>query len=254
MQLAEALHRAGPASVQVLTARMAPRPGHREAHLHSVPTLVVCLAGMVRITSVHGDIDLTAGHCLAIAPGAWHHHTPVRPGSVGFGQGLMEPCSDAEFYDDDQLSLLRLPLEPSRTLLRRLVAEPDPALRCAAAARLLGELFGQTAVPGTMAPALRRMTAFIWGNLHRPATAADVLAASGISPRQAYRVFKDHFGQTPKQVLLHAHLQLAEEFLKEGYTVGAAATASGFNGRADLTRAWRRAHGAPPTQRMPTGG
>lgn len=245
-QLAEALRRSGIRRVDVLSARGSAWPSLIEPHLHHVPTLIICLAGMVRISYAQGAFSLTTGEALIIAPGAWHRHEPLRPGSAGYGHGVMPRHADAELYDAEHLFLARLPVKPSHDLLIQLLAGAKASIRCELAGELLGQTLDEASEPGLMIPAQARMEAFIWHNLHHPTTAEQVLDYSGLSRRHAHRLFVAHYDATPKQVLLHCHLELATQLLREGATVTEAALAGGFRSRADLTRAWRRAYGSPP--------
>lgn len=106
-----------------------------------------------------------------------------------------------------------------------------------------------------MHPAVRRMAHALWNRGGGRQRAADVLAAAGVGPRQAHRLFAAWFGATPKQAILAQQLALAEGLLREGSGVAAAAAACGFPDRRALTRAWRRARGAAPTAALtPPGG
>src|ERR1043165_8211324 len=83
MQLPTALR-----SVTVVTGAGA--PARRDAgETHTVPTLIACLRGVVRIECAGRNLDLTAGEAALIAPGAWHRHAALKAGSACLGQGFM---------------------------------------------------------------------------------------------------------------------------------------------------------------------
>ncbi len=248
-RLAEALAgQAGP--VRVLRARDAPawpqqsgRWDEAAPHQHAVPTLVACLAGVVRIETRRERIDLQAGASCVVAPAAWHAHTPVRRGSVAYGQGLVFGRSDILLSDHLGGIAVQIPAAPAEALLRRLLITPDPAL----VANLVTAVVSVPAHAYAPHPAVSRMAHRLWAGLADGSTASEVLAASGLGERQAHRLFIDWFGTTPKQALLGQRLALAGALLAEGSTITAASTASGFGDRPALTRAWRRAHGRPPS-------
>lgn len=245
-RLAETLE-SGIRRVRVLAARSAPRTAHRDAHQHHVPTLVACLEGVVRIDSAAGAIDLAAGEVLAIAPGAWHTHAPLRTGCRAYLQGAWPLVSDVWLMEAGRTWRTLLPVQPSLRLMGELVTVRDQARQLRIAADLVSQCLTGVGATWEVTAAQKAMANFLWRNMHRPVTAAEVLQASGLGERQAHRQFHAYHGATPKQVLLRYRLDLAGQLLAEGAAVGEAAAACGFTDRADLTRAWRRAFGRPPT-------
>ena len=247
-----------PGQVRVLRAREAPswpqqsgRWDESAAHQHAVPTLVACLAGVVRIETRRGYVDLQAGESCAITPGAWHAHAPLRAGCAAYGQGLVFGRSDVLLSDHHGGIAVQVPAEPASELLMQLIATPQPVLL----GRLVGTVTAGAAQAYAPHPAVSCMAHRLWAGLADGSTAADVLEASGLGQRQAHRLFSAWFGTTPKQALLDQRLALAAALLHEGSTVTAAAAASGFANRPALTRAWRRAHGSSPgSMRSPSTG
>ena len=246
-QLAEDIRR-----VRVLPARQRPGKGSgraalREAHHHHVPTLIACLTGVVRIESAVGPIDLAPGEVLAVAAGAWHTHAPLRPGCSAYLQGAWPLVSDVWLMEAERCWRTLLPVQPSLRLMQELVAAPDQAAQRPLAADLVGQCLSGASATWQVTAAQKAMANYLWRNMHRPITAAQVLAASGLGERQAHRQFRAYYGATPKQILLRFRLDMAGQLLAEGAAVSEAAAACGFTDRADLTRAWRRAHRCAPT-------
>jgi AraC-like DNA-binding protein len=219
------------------------------AHQHAVPTVVGCLRGVVRLGWNGGHWDLAPGDAAVVAPAAWHVHERLRPGSLCWAQGLVVGGSDLFITDAERQWNLAIPQEPSAGLLHALVATEDPQARRSLLAELVQQCLEAEGRLSTTHPAVGRMADRMWRNLHRPLTAAEVLAASKLGTRQAQRLFTGYFGAGPKQVIRAQQLALAAELLREGMTVTETAAASGFPDRRAFTRAWRLAHGRPPSRR-----
>lgn len=216
-------------------------------HRHAIPTVVACLTGVVRLSTAHGDLDLGPGHLAVIAPAAWHAHAQLRPGSVAFAQGLLFGKSDVILSGEGRDIAALIPAQPSEGLLRAILDQGDAARRLALGRDLLAQTTTTAAEPVRVHPAVWRMGRRMWAGLDRPLRVDEVLAAAGVGPRQAHRIFTSWFGAPPKQVIRSQQLALAEELLREGLGVGEVAAATGFPDRRTFTRAWRAAHGRPPS-------
>jgi AraC-like DNA-binding protein/quercetin dioxygenase-like cupin family protein len=237
-QLATAVA-ARPGRVQVLRGREAPQGTVREMHLHHVPTLVACLSGVLRIATAGRSVDLGPGEFLVIAPAAWHAHVPLRPGSSGIGVGLTPGGrSDVVLHDADGWHGFTVPDGRMRPLLHRLLTA-TAAERGELATQVLTEAIEQRGEHREMPAPVGRMALTLWWQLTGPISARHILAASGLSPRQAHRLFVEQFGTTPQQALRQCRLDLARSLLSEGCAPSEAAVRSGFRTRADLTRAQR---------------
>lgn len=213
-----------------------------DGHLHAVPTLVLCLAGVVRAQRPEGALDLHPGEGLLIAPGVWHRHAPPRAGSVFFAQGFLATCSDVIIGDHRRRFQGRLPREPAHRLAAAAVAAAKPEERRACTSELLRQILAETVEDHAFAdPALRRMIHRLWSGLHRGVTVADLVRASGLSRAQAYRVFSAGYGVPPKAALQAARLELAEALLATGLASGVVAGRCGFASRDGFVRARRRA-------------
>jgi AraC-like DNA-binding protein len=210
-------------------------------HLHAVPTLVACLAGVLRCVRPGGAVDLGPGECLVIAPGVWHAHAPTRSGSVFFAQGFLATVSDVMLGDHRGRFGGRLPREPSRRLMAEVVACEDPQRRRVLCAGLIGQVLAETVTDaGPWDPALSRMVHRMWSRLHRGVRVDDLIAASGRSRAQAYRIFTAGYGVSPKAALEAARLELAASLVAAGLSRAAVAEACGFPSRGTFARAWTR--------------
>jgi AraC-like DNA-binding protein len=223
-------------------------------HQHVVPTLVLCLEGVVRVVGA-ATLDLAAGEALVVSPGCWHEHVRLRPGSVVFGLGFIAQRCDILLADHQESSWGAIPEQPFRLWMDQLLALDE---RQAAESRrlieqMLQQIFSEKASPiEWLHPAVQRMASALWWRLHTPIAAADIVRAAavgedGIGHSRAYELFTAFFGATPKQELLSQRLALASQLLREGESVADAASRCGFASRASFTRAWRRRHGQPPS-------
>jgi AraC-like DNA-binding protein len=210
-------------------------------HLHAVPTLVACLKGVLRCERAGPALDLGPGDVLVLGPGAWHAHAPTRAGSVFFAQGFLATASDVVLGDHLQRFGGRLPREPSRQLMAGVLDCDDPVQRRARCRDLIAQVLAETVTsPGPLDPACARMVHRMWSGLHRGVRVDDLVAASGLSRAQAYRVFTSGYGVPPKAALESARLELAEGLIRSGLGPGAVAEACGFPSPGTFTRAWRR--------------
>jgi len=223
-------------------------------HQHVVPTLVLCLQGVARVVGAR-TADLRPGEALAIAPGCWHEHVALRSGSLVFCLGFIASRCDILLADHRETSWGTIKEQPFRLWMDRIMAGRDAAESRAQVPMILAQIFAEKASPvHWLHPAVQRMASTLWWRLHTPITAADIVRAAavggdGIGHSRAYELFTAFFGATPKQELLRQRLALAGQLLEEGAAIAAAAAKSGFASRASFTRAWRRAHGAPPSAR-----
>jgi AraC-like DNA-binding protein len=234
------VHRWGPADGS-------PPGSSLSAHQHAVPTLVVCLQGVARLSG-RERIDLQRGEVLVIEPGCWHEHSAHKRGSTSFGLGFLAGRCDVLFFDERQTLWGMVPEQPYRELAERLVEEADADRRRTLVAQCLAQvLCDQARIVDWIDPAVLRMAAYLWNHLHQPINGAAVIRASDLGRSKAHSLFKAFFGHGPKQELTVSRLLIARHLLRRGFTVGAAATRCGFVGRADLTRAFRRHFGHPPS-------
>lgn len=227
-------------------------------HCHTVPTVIACLEGVVRTRGGPARrIDLHAGEVLVIAPGVWHAHEPLRPGSAAFQQGFLASCSDLQVEDHRRVLLGRVPVQPCRRLAEQVVAlgaAPAAArARRIAAAELVAQVLRETIEPLDLPhPALHRMVHLLWEGFQRPLTAEDILAASGLGRSRSYQLFRQYFGEGVTASLQRMRLELARALLAQGRPVAEVARLCGFPSRAALTRSHRRAFGAAPRRRPET--
>lgn len=217
------------------------------AHQHTMPTLVLGLAGVVRVQG-SAAADLLPGDLLLIEPGCWHEHITHHAGSASFGLGFLAGRCDVLFFDDRQVLWGTVPEQPYRTLVEGLMADPSEAERL----RLVDELLAQVRRDRVefidwIQPGVLAMAAHLWNHLHELMDAEDIVAHAGSGRTAAYDRFKAFFGRSPKQELLGQRLALAQHLLHRGFSVTDVSRRCGFPTRADLTRAYRRQFGHPPT-------
>lgn len=229
-----------PGPIHMLRGREAPRGNIRDMQLHHVPTVVVCLEGVIRIITAKSHIDLTPGEVLIIAPAAWHTHAPLRPGSAGLGLGLTPGArSDVVLYHAANWHGFTVPDARMRGLLYALLAAQKSELK-ELARQALGEALDHRGEHRVMPEPVSRMAVTLWWQLTGRLSARNILQASGLSHRQAHRLFVQQFGTTPQQALRQCRLDLANSLVSEGCSPTEAAARSGFLNRADLIRTQRR--------------
>jgi AraC-like DNA-binding protein len=223
-----------------------------EGHLHHVPTLAVCLAGVLRISRPGTRLDLAPGAALLLAPGVWHQHAPLRRGAIAFNLGFLPAACDLAFGDDQGWRTGCVPLHPARRICARALSEPDP--RTAVRDLLVAVLAEDIRPVGLFVhPAMGRMLGTFWRRLHLGVGAADLVRASGLGPSRAFAIFKEAYGLTPHQALGRARLELAAGLLAAGVGVGETARRCGYPDRRAFTRAWRTVHGTPPLRHLVAG-
>jgi AraC-like DNA-binding protein len=216
-------------------------------HFHAIPTLVVCLAGAVRVEGgPRGRIDLSAGEAVLIPPAARHRHAPLRGAAQYLDLGFVAEVTDFDIRGDGVHAWGRAPREPYRTRMERMLGAAAGE-RLELGRRLCGEL-AQERLMSMRLPhaAVSRMSARLWRG-SPGLTAAALVRASGLRASQAHALFREFFGETPKQAILSLRLGIARQLIEEGAGVAEAAARAGFRRRADLTRAWRLRHGRPPS-------
>ena len=95
-------------------------PARLPAHQHAVPTLVLGLSGLVRITA-KTPIDLLPGDLLLVEPGTWHDHPLHKPGTTSFGLGFLAGRCDVLFFDHQQTLWGSVPEQPYQGLISALM-------------------------------------------------------------------------------------------------------------------------------------
>jgi transcriptional regulator GlxA family with amidase domain len=76
----------------------------------------------------------------------------------------------------------------------------------------------------------------------------DLAAAVGVSTRHLSRAMRDAVGATPREYLDRVRVDLAQRFLRDGYTVTDTAIRCGFGSTESLRRAFNAAVGMPAAQ------
>jgi AraC-like DNA-binding protein len=215
---------------------------------HTVPTLIACLAGVVRVECGGKPVDLNAGAAALVAPGAWHRHAPLKAGSASVGQGFMLGRSDLELSLPGQSWWLAIPEQPSRGLLIRACAA-GARERLALVRESLAGLGDESARPVMPMPAaVQRMWLYLRRERLAPIRAADVLRASGLGATRAHVLFSGYFSETPHRMLTRHRLEYACHLLAGGAGVGEVAACCGFRSRRQFTAAFRSAFAVSPRQ------
>lgn len=213
-------------------------PGGGQMHQHHTVTLVLCLDGAARLEHPAGRLDLQAGDAVLVEAGAWHHHTPLRPGAVAFGQGFMVGRSDWLLQSSGLVLRSSVAAEPSRRLLEAGLAEADEAARRAIVAQHLRGFCAEPSRPlPAEHPAYPDMELALWDNLHHRDPVAAMVRASGLSRAQAYRIFARCAGIAPAAWVRRERRTLARRLLADGLAPAAAAERCGFPDRRALRRA-----------------
>lgn len=229
------------------------------AHQHTMPTLALALSGTVRVRG-KTDIDLSPGDVLVVEPGCWHEHLPHRPGCSSFGLGFLAGKCDILFFDDTEVLWGSVHIQPYCDFMEQMLATQDgpPGGRVGARLTLIDQILAQVIQDRStfvdwLHPGVLQMAAHLWNHLHEPISADDIIARSGMGRTSSYEMFRSFFGRTPQQELLFQRLDLARHLIRRGMSVTDAARRSGFPNRAELTRAYRRRFGHPPTEDGPGG-
>lgn len=226
-------------------------PSFAAGHTHAVPTLVIALEGVVRISASRHRLDLHPGEGLLVSPGACHLHEGLRPGSAAFQQGFVPGSSDVALSHAQQGGFYYglIPSEPSwRLICRAAMAKPD--IRLALIGEDLERLVTTEHIrsPGAMPDPVRRMSDRIWWGPLAGLHITDVVRTSGLRPSQAHALFKAYFGITPKKALAAHQTGLALQALREGADPVMAMARAGFSNRVQFTRTFRRRYGTVPSQ------
>ena len=225
-----------------------PPPG-ADFGFHAVPTLVVCLEGVLRMTRPGGRLDLVAGEALLVAAGVWHQHEPLRAGATVFAQGFLPTVSDVRLGDAGRAWTGRLPLQPSRRLIEAALASGDAQRRRTLLAELIAQVLAESAEALDVgAEPVQRMVHCLWHRLHLGVGVDDLVRASGLSRSRAYAAFVRGYGVTPKAAIAEARLSLAASLLAAGLPVAEVARRCGYPSADTFARCWRREHGAAPSR------
>lgn len=224
-----------------------PRWDELDVHRHAVPTLVLCLAGVVRIgTGPARYLDLNVGDGVVVGVGVWHVHHRLRGGCAVLYQGLLPRASDVGLFASDRHVTSLIARQPAAELLAGALAGRLDAVE--AVEQLLRDFLSSRAIPFRPDPALGAMLDCLYANLHLGISAETLLRASGLSRSRAHQVFLDYAGEPPKRFMLHLRLDLAAHLLGAGWGVAEAAGACGFPRRCDFTRLFSARFGLPPSR------
>lgn len=216
-------------------------------HRHSVPTLVIALAGCSLLDVADQRIlPLSPGSVVLV--GAWVHHVnrAPQPGGETLLLSRTGPYAEVELWRDEGVWYGDLPWKLVAAPFAALGAASTDEARRRAADRVLAALAGTMPVQRQLSAPLQAMCRFAWRMRSQRVTAADILAASGRCYAVAHELFVGRFGETPKRYLLRCRLDLASRLLLAGGRPGTVWREAGFASRADFTRRFRLAYGVAP--------
>lgn len=216
-------------------------------HLHSVPSMVIPLAGCSLLDiDDHRILPLTPGEAVLIDPWVNHVNRRPHPGGQTLLLSRTGPWAEVELWRDAGVWYGDLPWALVGAHVEAMRRAGGDEARRAAADRILAALADAEPEQRSLPPALQAMCKFVWRMRTQPITAAEVLAASELSYSVAHDLFVSRFGETPKQYLLRTRLDLATRLMLDGAGPGEVWREAGFASRADLTRRFRLVHGAAP--------
>lgn len=226
-------------------------PGTADLQLeqHSTDTLVLCLAGAIRIEDGRQRLDLGPGDAVVIRPGAWHRHAPLRPGTLVYQQGVLAGRSDFFLEDASLRMFASWPEQPAWRLMAAIGADDDEDGRRRRLRELLAHLATESAGPLPVAhPAMLRMEYALWQNLHRSDCVARIIAAGGLARAQAYRLFRERWRCGLASAVRRSRLSLARELLRDGMPLAEVVARSGIRDRSVFSRAYSRQWGEAPSR------
>ncbi len=94
---------------------------------------------------------------------------------------------------------------------------------------------------------MSRVVDYVWANLTRNVSLAELATLVGLSPDHFGVAFRTTAGKTPHQFLLHCRIDAAKDILlRENASLSAVAVDTGFSDQAHFTRVFRRLTGQTP--------
>jgi AraC-like DNA-binding protein len=216
-------------------------------HRHSCRHAVIPLLGTSLLDiGDHRILPLTPGEVVLLGPWVYHVHRKPYGGGLTLLLCRTGAVAEVELWQGEGVWYGDLPWSRVHRHVEDLAAARTPAGRRAAGDRLLRALAAAEPTRRSLPPAVRAMCTFVWRMRNQCITAAEVLAASGLSYAVAHELFVGRFGETPKQYLLRVRLDLARHLLLAGAQPATIWREAGFASRADLSRRFRLVHGLPP--------
>jgi AraC-like DNA-binding protein len=224
-------------------------PNDHDWDFHTVPTVITCLSGIIRVQRPGGAQDIGPGSALVIAPGVWHRHQNLRHNSVCWMQGFLPAWSDLWIGTEGNRWFGRQATQPALRFVEHILEATSPDEHKTAFASLIGAVLADAKPdPGFGAEPVQRMVGSLWRRLHQGISVDDLVRVSGLGRAQAYRLFTEAYGISPKAALTEGRLLLATALLKNGLSVSETAQRSGWKSADTFSRAWRRRFGHAPSQ------
>jgi|GEM_PF-2444409 len=214
---------------------------------HAIPVVLIALAGPLRVSFRRKFYDLQPGEAIAVPATTWHtYHVGQRHRGMLAGFGWLGDRADLWLEGPDFSLWATLPLEPARRLIRQSI-DDDAATRTTAVRTLLQSVADES-LDGMclLTQPIAGMLEVILKRLHLGPTVTDLVRASGLGRSQAYAVFINFYGLSPRRALELRRLEMAEAVLAAGHGVAETAAVCGWRNRETFSRAWSRHHTHPP--------
>lgn len=206
-----------------------------DAHQHSMPTLMVCLEGQLRVIG-RQVVDLAPGDLLLIEPGCWHAHPPLRPGTSQFVMGFLAGRCDMKFCDLERVLWGVVPEEPNRQLMEALMFATSMGEQLRLVDEILVGIADQPIADVDWQPGVQGMARWLWHHLHERVDGRAMLAHAGVSRSTGFRLFQRFFGHSPRRELMVQRADLAEHLTRRGFVAGDVAKRCGLTGPSEVRR------------------
>lgn len=206
-----------------------------DAHQHSMPTLMLCLGGRLRVVG-RQTIDLAPGDLLLIEPGCWHAHPSLRPGTSQFVMGFLAGRCDMKFCDEEHVLWGVVPEQPNRHLMESLMFVPDVGEQLRLVDEILAGIADQPIAGVDWQPGVHGMARWLWLHLHERVDGRAMLAQAGVPRSTGFRLFQRFFGHSPRHELMVQRADLAEHLIRRGFVAGDVARRCGLSGPSEVRR------------------
>lgn len=241
-------------------------------HRHHDYEALVPQAGGYRCRLNEIEVSLAPGELLLVKPGDWHEdllHPGGRHAALWFRlavAGEAEAAASLPFFAEGVLAeqqVLRLPAGEAEAAVSAMLAEyqvhdaASPGLQQGLLTAFFWRLV-RAADPALLAPGLRarsqadafaaRLRALFRRRQGLPLTVGEMARQLGLAERTLAEACRRHLGCSPARAWMTWRLGLARDLLRQGLQVQQVAERLGFANPFHFARAYRRAHGRPPSE------